>query len=80
MIALASKMGATDLNGSSTGPAPAPPAVQYGRALMDQFPFDPAYRNMNHGQSNHCLDRSGAHQLILALHRLLRLHPQGHPE
>ncbi|KAJ1326952.1 hercynylcysteine S-oxide lyase [Microdochium nivale] len=42
-------MGATNLDRSSTGPAPAAPTVQYGRALLDQFPFDPAYRNMNHG-------------------------------
>lgn len=50
MISLTSKMGATNLDRSSTGPAPAAPTVQYGRALLDQFPFDPAYRNMNHGQ------------------------------
>ncbi|KXJ89061.1 pyridoxal phosphate-dependent transferase [Microdochium bolleyi] len=33
----------------TTSPETAPSTVQYGRALLDQFPFDPAYRNMNHG-------------------------------
>lgn len=28
---------------------PQAPAATFGKALLSQFPFDPAYNNLNHG-------------------------------
>lgn len=68
-------------------PTPATTAT-FGHSLLQQFPFDPAYRNMNNGRSfsTNPMDyhisqwNKKQHQLTLSgLLRLLRLHPQSRP-